>query len=207
MKTISDITRRVTEIEEENTELKREINCLKTKARQETNMDERQIEDRVTQQIQRQHDRSSLLIEGVYENHQESLTNIVKQIAHDASIQVLDRDIVEVFRLGRFNQKEKRPCSIKVTFATRTMRDNMFKNRMTIKNNPGCENIWVNECLDEKQKKNRAEVKAVVDLAISLRKEARAVGEYAIISGIRYEHQVLHTLPTEISLEKAFTRE
>ena len=61
-KSISDITRRVTEIEEENTELKRELNCLKTKTRHETNMDERQIEDRVTQQIQRQHDRSSLLI-------------------------------------------------------------------------------------------------------------------------------------------------
>ena len=206
-KSISDITRRVTEIEEENTELKRELNSLKTKTRHETNMDERQIEDRVTQQIQRQHDRSSLLIEGVYENQHESLTNIVKQIAHDASIQVLDRDVVEVFRLGRFNQKEKRPRSIKVTFATRTMRNNIFKNRMTIKNNPACENIWVNECLDEKQKKNRTEVKAVVDLAVSLGKEARAVGESAIISGIRYEHQVLHTLPTEISLEKAFTRE
>ena len=147
-------------------------------------MNEKQIEDRVTQQIQRQHDRSSLLIEGVYENQQESLSNIVMQIAHDASIQVLDRDIVEVFRLGRFNQKEKRPRSIKVTFATCTMRNNIFKNRMTIKNNPACENIWVNECLDEKQKKNRAEVKAVVDLAISLGKEARAVGESAIISGI-----------------------
>ena len=82
-----------------------------------------------------------VLLEGVYENQQESLTNIVKQIAHDASIQVLDRDVVEVFRLGHFNQKEKRPRSIKVTFATRKMRNKIFKNRMTIRNNPACENI------------------------------------------------------------------
>ena len=206
-KTMSDIARRVSEIEEENTELKREINSLKTKTRQVTNLDEKQIEERVAQQIQRQHDRSSLLIEGIYENRQGNLTCIVKQIAFDALIQVLDRDIMEVFRLGRFNQKDKRPRSIKVTFTTRSMRDNMFENRMKIKDNPKCEFIWVNECLNEIQKKNRAEIKAVVDLAASLGKEVRAVGESAIISGIRYDHQVLHTLPTEISLEHAFTRE
>ena len=87
------------------------------------------------------------------------------------------------------------------------MRDNLFKNRMEIKTNPKCENIWLNECLDAKQKKNRAEIKAVLDLATSLGKEARAVGESAMISGIRYDHKVLHTLPTETSLEHAFTRE
>ena len=180
---------------------------FKTKARQETNLDKRHIEDKVNQQIQRQHDRSSLLIERVQEHRQECLISIGKQIAYDATIQVHDRDIVEVFRLEHFNQKEKRPRSIKVIFTARNMRDNLFKNRMEIKTNPKFENIWLNECLDAKQKKNRAEIKAVVDLATSLGKEPRAVGESAIISGIRYDHKVLHTLPMEISLERAFTQE
>ena len=46
-----------------------------------------------------------------------------------------------------------------------------------------------------------------MDLAKSMGREARAVGETAIISGIKYSHPSLHTLPPEITLEKAFTRE
>ena len=48
-----------------------------------------------------------------------------------------------------------------------------------------------------------------MDLVKSMNKEARAVGDTAIISGIKYSHQSLHALPPppEITLEKAFTRD
>ena len=98
-KALVDMTRRITEIEEENVMLKRNLEALKTKAGQAINLEEKQIEDRVAQQIQRQHDSSSLLIEGVYKNRQESLKDIVKQIAFDTTVQVLYCDIVKVFRL------------------------------------------------------------------------------------------------------------
>ena len=50
-------------------------------------------------------------------------------------------------------------------------------------------------------------MKAVVTLAQSLGKEARAVAEVAIIQGIRYDHHAFHTLPTDLNLGKAFNRE
>ena len=48
---------------------------------------------------------------------------------------------------------------------------------------------------------------AAVDLVVFKGREARAVAETAIISGICYNHHSLHTLPKEFSLERAFTRE
>ena len=55
--------------------------------------------------------------------------------------------------------------------------NNIYRNRMSIKENPACADIWINECLDKEQKRKRAEVKAVVHLAQSLNKEARAVAD------------------------------
>ena len=40
----------------------------------------------------------------------------------------------------------------------------------------------------------------IVDLAISKGREARTVAETAIISGIKYDHHTLHTLPPDLSL-------
>ena len=128
--------------------------------------------------MQRQQDKNSLIIEGVPESLQENLNNTVQQIAYDTGIQIHDKEITEVYRLGKFNKKDRRPRSIKFTLTTRSQRNNIYRNRMTIKQNPACTDIWINECLDEEQKRKRAEVKAVVHLAQSLNKEVRAVAEY-----------------------------
>ena len=204
---LKDTNRRIKDLEEENVDLRNDLDNLKSKIRRENNIEEKELEELVALHIQRQNDKLSLLIEGVPESYHEDTKQIVKQIAFDAKVNLQDKDINEVFRMGKFNQKDKRPRSIKVTFASRTTRNTVYQNRMDIKINPACKDIWINECLDEHQKQKRSEIRAVTDLATSLGREARAVGETAIISGIRYDHGSLSTLPGELSLEKAFTRE
>ena len=204
---INKANQRLKALEEENVELKSSLDSLKSKIRRETNIEERSLEDKITKHMQRQQDKNSLIIEGVPESLQENLNKIVQEIAYDTGIQVHDKEITEVYRLGKFNKKDKRPRSIKFTLTTRSQRNNIYRNRMSIKQNPACADIWINECLDEEQKRKRAEVKAVVHLAQSLNKEARAVADIAIIQGIRYDHHSFHTLPIDLTLEKAFDRE
>ena len=83
----------------------------------------------------------------------------------------------------------------------------IYANRENIKKNEACHHVWINECLDAEQRKARAETRAIVDLAKTLGKEAKAVADVAITSGIKYSHKSFPTLPPQITLEKAFTRQ
>ena len=183
--TLKETHRRITDLEEENVVLRNDLDNLKSTIRRENNMDEKDLEELITLHIQRQNDKLRLLIEGVPESYHEETKQIAKQIAFDAEVNLQNKDIIEVFRMGRFNQKEKRPRSIKVKFAFRSTRNTVYQNSMDIKINPACSDIWINECLDEHQKQKMSEILAETDRVTSLGREARAVRETAIISDIR----------------------
>ena len=116
--TLKETNRRIKDLEEENMDLQNDLDNLKSTIRKENNIDEKDLEKLVTLHIQRQNDKLSLLIEGVPKSNHKNTKQIVKQIAFDAKVNLQDKDIIEVFRMGRYNQKEKRPRSIKVTFTT-----------------------------------------------------------------------------------------
>ena len=198
---------RVKALEEENVSVKFEIDNLKSFERKRVNLDQKAIDDMVSNHIRREKDRNCLMFEGVNEIQQIDVKTLVKQISYDAGVPLQDSDITEVFRIGKTPGRDKRPRLIKATFASKTVRNSIYSNRDNIKNNEACTSVWINECLDNDQRKARSEIGAVVDLAKSMGREVRAVGETAIISGIKYSHPSLYTLPPEITLEKAFTRE
>ena len=198
---------RISTLEEENVTLKAELDNLKSHIRRNNNLNKSDLESMIDTHILRQQDKSSLVFEGIAESKNENLKSLIRQVSFDAGQSISGNDITEVHRLGRYNQHDKRPRSIKATFSTKNTRNQIYINRFDIKKNPACQNVWINESLDEDQKRTRAEVRAIGDLAISQGKEARAVGDTAIISGIKYQHHSFTTLPPELTLEKAFTRE
>ena len=198
---------RISTLEEENVTLKTELENLKCQVRRNSNLDKTELEEMVKLHITRQQDKNSLVFEGVAESKSENLKSLIRQISYDAGHSISENDITEIYRLGKYNRQDKRPRSIKATFLNRTTRNQIYISRFNIKQNPACDSVWINECLDEDQKRIRAEVRAVVDLATSQGKEARAVADTAIISGIKYQHSTFATLPPDLSLEKAYTRE
>ena len=205
--TIKENQVRIKSLEEENVMLKTELENLKSQTRRSINDENSNLENLIETQVRRQYDKNSLLFDGVTENHNENLITLLKQLSFDTGLEINDKDIAETFRLGKYNHKDKRPRTIKATFTTKSTRNHIYSNRGSIKQNPACRNVWINECLDDDQKRVRSEVRAVADLAKSQGKEARAVGDTVIISGIKYHHQTFSTLPPGITLEKAFTRE
>ena len=94
-----------------------------------------------------------------------------------------------------------------MSFLRQSTRDNIYKARFTIKNNPACEQIWINESLDEGQRQERAELRALSELAKREGQESRVVGDTLIIQGIKYYHNDLQKLPPNINLSKAYTIE
>ena len=160
----------------------------------------------INQQIARNQQKYQIIIEGVPENRAEDPILTARQICTDAGVNISTPEIDSAYRLGRFNDKASLPRTILVTFIKRATRDEVYRNRMVIKQNPLCKNIWVNENLDSTQMKERAILRTVVDFAKDIGKEARMVGEQIIISGLKYTYDTLQNLPEQISLERVFTR-
>ena len=98
--TLKETNRRIKDLEEENMDLRNDLGNLKSTIRKENNIDEKDLEELVTLHIQRQNDKLSLLIEGVLESYHEDTKQIVKQIAFDAKVNLQDKDIIKVFRMG-----------------------------------------------------------------------------------------------------------
>ena len=147
------------------------------------------------------------MFEGVNETAHLDIKTIIKQISFDAGVQLQEQDIAEAYRIGKRQNKGSKPRLIKATFTSKDTRNSICANRENIKKNEACHHVWVNECLDAEQRKARAETRAIVDLVKTLGKEAKAVADVAIISGIKYSHKSFSTLPPNIKLEKAFTRQ
>ena len=147
------------------------------------------------------------MFEGINENTQLDIKTIIKQISFDAGVQLQEQDIAEAYRIGKRQNKGGKPRLIKATFTSKDTRNTIYANSENIKKNEACHHVWINECLDADQRKARAETRAIVDLAKTLGKEAKAVADMAIISGIKYSHKSFPTLPPQITLEKAFTRQ
>ena len=198
---------RIQTLEQENTTLRTEIENLKCQARKQTNLQQENIDELIDCHIRRDRDKCSLMFECINETTQLDIKTIIKQISFDAGVQLQEQDITEAYRIGKRQNKGGKPRLIKATFTSKDTRNAIYANRENIKKNEACHHVWINECLDAEQRKARAETRAIVDLAKTLGKEAKAVADVAIISGIKYSHKSFPTLPPQITLEKAFTRQ
>ena len=68
------------------------------------------------------------------------------------------------------------------------MRDNIYKARGNIKNNPSCSKIWINEDINQCTSQKRADLRAVADLAKEQGLVVRQSADAVSIAGIRYTH-------------------
>ena len=204
---LKDLEDRFEKLENENKLLQEELVKVKgLPSKPPATLDNTQIEDKVQTLLRRQERLTHLLIDGVCENPNENVLEQVGLILYDTQLNLDRNSIRKVYRLGVLNEKNWRPRPIVVEFDTRETRDQVFRARYNIKTNPNCANVWINERLDDEQRTQRMEMRALADLAKEQQREARVVGDTLIVSGIKYKHADIYKLPDDISLEMAFTR-
>ena len=204
---IEDVEDRCSKLEAANIKLQEEVRKLKDNPTQHAEKaNDKIIEDRVQIALRRFERQTHLLIDGIAENPNENIFEQVGLVLHDTQLNLERSTVLKVYRLGTLNEKSWRPRPVVVEFDCRETRDLVFKARFNIKTNPNCEKVWINERLDDEQRLQRMELRALADLAKEKKREARVVGETLIVSGIKYKHADLDKLPDEVNLEEAFTR-
>ena len=147
----------------------------------------------------------SILIQGIPEDRNENLKVLVHQVLYDTKINVPWSETDIIYREGYFNKRRTRP--IVVTFVRKSTRDNVYRARNNIKDNPRCKEVWINEMIADDQKRQRNELKAIYELAILKGYTARYHIDTIVINGITYDHTTISRLPIDLTLEAAFSRE
>ena len=164
-----------------------------------------QVAEQVTEQIRRIGKRKQLIFEGIAENQSTSLETLIGQIIHDTGIKATPQDIDQAFRVG--TKTKTKPRAVLVTFTKQSTRDKIYRARQTMKTNPACQYIWINEALDDSQRYERSLLRALSELAREEGLETKAVGDVLIVQGIKYNFASIDKLPPNITLEKAYLRE
>ena len=144
-------------------------------------------------------------IQGVPESPRENVRQIVRQIFYDTGVTVDPKEVDQVYREGIFSKWRARP--IIVTLTKISTRNELLKNRLVIKQNPNCKDIWINEVVLDQVRVQRNELHALHLLALSKGHDSRHVQDVLIVDGITYSHGSIHRLPAGINLEAAYTRE
>ena len=121
------------------------------------------LQDLIDGKMRRAEKKKHLIIEGIEENLMTPLEMLIGQILHDTGVQVTPQEVDQVYRVG-FKSKVK-PRAVLIVFTKQSTRDKVYHARMEIKNNQACTNIWINESLDEEQRQERSEMRALSELA------------------------------------------
>ena len=144
-------------------------------------------------------------IQGVPERTSKNLRQTVRQIFHDTGVTVDPKEIDQVYREGNYSKRHA--CAIIVTLTKVSTRNELLKNRLVIKQNPNCKDIWLNEVVLDQVRKERNELHTLHLLAMNKGHDSRHIQDVLIVDGITYSHGSIHRLPVGINLEAAYTRE
>lgn len=147
-----------------------------------------------------------LRVEGISEFNNENLNQRVATILSGTGITCYLSDIDYTRRIGAFKTAHSRP--ILVTFTNEAKRNAILYNRLNINRNKTSNFIWINDEISEETRRNRKTTCDIAALAnLNGTQNICVHGDGLIMDNIKYRHNQLDLLPTELSLEKAKTRE
>ena len=146
----------------------------------------------------------SILIQGIPKDRNENLKVLVHQILFDTKIEVPWSETDVIYRDGYYNKCQTRP--IVVTFVRQSTQDDLGHETI-FKKKTRCKEVWINEMIADDRKRQRNELKAICELTILKGYNARFHTDTIVINGITYDHSSISKLPTDFTLEAAFSRE
>ena len=204
-KDVDEFRKQVKELKTQMSEHKKNIASFEKKLVQ----DEQKIKDLTKKALEEEKVNANIAamieIQGVRESPHENLRQIVRQIFYDTGVTVDPKEIDQVYREGIYSKQRARP--IIVTLTKVSTRNELLQNRLVIKQNPNCKDIWLNEVVLDQTRVQRNELHALHLLALNKGHSSRHVQDVLIVDGITYSHRSIHRLPAGINLEAAYTRE
>ena len=204
-KDVYEFRKQVQDLKSQLSENKKNIASFEKKLAE----DEQKIKDLAKKALEEEKVKTNVAamieIQGVPESPRENTRQIVRQMFYDTGVSVHPKEIDQVYREGVFSKRRNRP--IIATLTKVSTRNELLKNRLVIKQNPNCKDIWINEVVLDQIRVQRNELHALHLLAQNKGHDSRHVQEVLIVDGITYSHESIHRLPATINLEAAYTRE
>ena len=144
----------------------------------------------------------SLIIDGVLENRQEDLTEIILHSVNEIGVLLSPEDIDDVYRIGKPNPNRKWPRPVKLTLKDQTKRDQIFIFKARLRFSETFKGLRISK---EERKDVRVRAAKLRQAGLSATKlghkvEARRPGEIRI-DGIIYNTLTLKEIPLKFMHE------
>ena len=149
----------------------------------------------------------NLKIDGVKEEDQENLSDIILKIAGAEGVRCQPPDIKFVYRIGRRQDRHQplRPRPILVQFKTETVRDNIYFSRAKLRGNQEWKQVYINDDVNESTRKKRDDMRAIALLCRHKNVNCRLHSDAIVINGRKFTEHQLDNLPVGLKLEDAKT--
>ena len=159
--------------------------------------------------LERDNRRSNIILEGVPEDKDQSLIDILDQLLKDLQVNMDTSACDKIFRRGRRqNAKDgasPNPRPIVVVFLRLSFKVQVFKNLKNLAGIPKWNNIYLNDDFTPMQKVQISELRSISALARKNGMESRVRGNALFVDGRRYSYGDLGRLPEGLSITAAKT--
>ena len=152
----------------------------------------------------------NLKIDGIVEEEQENLSDIVLGVATALGVRCQPPDIKFVYRIGRRQdrgqqRRDTRPRPILVQFKSLTVRDNIFYSRAKLRGVADWRQVYINDDVNESTRKKREDLRAVGLLCKTKNIDHRLHADAIIINGRKFTQHQLDSLPAGLKIADAKT--
>lgn len=140
-----------------------------------------------------------LKVKGISEFLNENLNTRVATILSGTGTYLTTSDIDFTRRIGTYKDGHTRPVLVK--FLKESKRNAVLYNRQYLNANKTFNFIWVNDDISDETRRNRKTTRDVAALAnLNGIRDIRVHGDGLIIDNIKYKHNELDLLPTNLSV-------
>ena len=157
----------------------------------------------IEQQIDHGNERKNILIDGLPESANKNTTDIALDILSMVDKDINKQDIEYSQRIYRPGAKVKQ---ILVVMKSQTQRDNLMRNKRSLKTHQNMSNIWLNDDPNSLIRKQKLENRSIVKCAVQQGYEAKQKGHGVVVNGRYFSRDNLEQLPEKIKLHNTRTR-
>ena len=197
---LKDLKEKVTKLETENENLKKENieyhRMSRDMVRRIDNIEQRLEQNDHTQR------RRNILIEGVAYTAGENVHDIAVDILSKLKTGITHKDFEFVQRVSKPGGKKP----ILVVFKSVSDRDEILNKKKDLKLKPNLRSIWLNEDANPTIRKQKNECRAVVREAQKQGLDAKQRGTGIVVNNVYYSHGSLNKLPENVTLASTRTK-
>ena len=201
---VQKISKALDEQHDTNNDVDQRITKLESRSGVQTNYIAK-LELRISQ-IEEDKRKTNLILDGVVEQDNENVREIVSSLLVDLGVSFGLQDVVNAYRLGQkrdtvTGRPRARPIIMKLKSSD--LKAEIYRNISKLKDNLKWKKIYLNDDCSPEVQAQRRDLRCIAALAKSRGIPCKQRGGALVIDGVKYVYKDLHRLPHGLSMETA----